>query len=51
MAKIYDARRTRTATAKDDARLKALHIEWMAIMRKIGDEEDDWRRPTMLPIT
>jgi hypothetical protein len=49
MAKIYAAKRTRTATAKDDARLKELHMEWMAIMRKIGDEKDDWRRPTMLP--
>jgi hypothetical protein len=50
MAKIYDAKRTRTETAKDDARLKELHIKWM-VMRKIGDEEDDWRRPTMLSIT
>jgi hypothetical protein len=49
MAKIYDAKRTRTETAKDDARLKDLHIKWM-VMRNIGDEEDDWRRPTMLLI-
>jgi hypothetical protein len=49
MGKIYDAKRAGTATAKDDVRLKELHVEWMAIMRKIGDEGDDWRRPTTPP--
>jgi hypothetical protein len=38
LGRIYDAKRARTATAKDDVRHKALHIEWMAIMRKLGDE-------------
>jgi hypothetical protein len=37
LGKIYDAKRARTATAKDDVRLKELHAEWMAIMRKLGD--------------
>ena len=36
--KIYDAKRDGTATAKENVRLKELHDEWMAIMRKIGDE-------------
>jgi hypothetical protein len=49
MGKIYDAKRAGTATAKDDVRLKELHVEWMAIMRKIGNEGDDWRRPTTPP--
>jgi hypothetical protein len=47
--KIYDAKRDGTATAKDAVRLKELHDEWMAIMRKIGDEGDSWRRPTTPP--
>jgi hypothetical protein len=34
---ICDAKRARTATAKDDIRLKELHHEWMTIMRKLGD--------------
>ena len=38
---IYDAKRTGTATAKDDLRLKKLHVEWMAIMRKIGGGEGE----------
>jgi hypothetical protein len=37
LGRIYDTKRTRTATAKDDARLQELHEEWMAIMRKLGD--------------
>lgn len=49
MGKIYAAKRARAATAQDDVRLKELHVEWMAIMRKIGDGENDWRRPTMPP--
>jgi hypothetical protein len=35
MATIYDAKRTRTETAKDDARLNDLHIKWM-VMRNWG---------------
>jgi hypothetical protein len=42
---IYDAKRNRTATAKDDSRLKQLHAEWMAIMRKIGGVEGEDPRP------
>jgi hypothetical protein len=38
---IYDAKRNRTATAKDDLRLKKLHVEWMAIIRKIGGGEGE----------
>jgi hypothetical protein len=38
LGRIYDAKRARTTTAKDDVRLKELHVEWMAIMRKLGDE-------------
>jgi hypothetical protein len=49
IGKIYDAKRARTATAKDEVRLKELHVEWMAIMRKIGDGGGDWRRSTMPP--
>jgi hypothetical protein len=49
MGNIYDAKRARTATAKDDVHLGELHAEWMAIMRKLGDGGDDWRRPTILP--
>jgi hypothetical protein len=37
LKKIYDAKRDGTATANDDIRLKKLHVEWMAIMRKISD--------------
>jgi len=37
LGRIYDAKRARTASAKDDVRLKELHAEWMAIMRKLGD--------------
>jgi hypothetical protein len=40
---IYDAKRNGTATAKDDFRLKELHVERMAIIRKIGGGEG--RRP------
>jgi hypothetical protein len=47
--KIHDAKRDGTATAKDAVRLKELHDEWMAIMRKISDEGDSWRRPTTPP--
>lgn len=44
---IYDAKRTGTATAKDDFRLKKLHVEWMVIMRKIGGgEREDPSPPT-----
>ena len=37
LGRIYDAKRARTASAKDDVRLKELHAEWMDIMRKLGD--------------
>jgi hypothetical protein len=48
LKKIYDAKRDGTATAKDDIRLKKLHVEWMAIMRKISDgEAEDLRQPTI----
>jgi hypothetical protein len=36
MASIYDAKRAWTATARDDARLKELHVQWMAVMLKFG---------------
>jgi molybdenum cofactor biosynthesis enzyme len=42
---IYDAKRNGTATAKDDLRLKKLHVEWMAIMRKIGGGEGEYPSP------
>ena len=38
---IYEAKRNGTATAKDDLRLKKLHDEWMAIIRKIGGGEGE----------
>ena len=38
---IYEAKRNGTATAKDDLRLKKLHVEWMAIIRKIGGGEGE----------
>jgi hypothetical protein len=48
LKRIYDAKRDRTATANDDIRLKKLHVEWMAIMRKISDgEAEDLRQPTI----
>ena len=51
LGKIYDAKRARTVTAKDDVRLKELHEQWMAIMQKLRDGGDDWRssmpRPKM----
>ena len=48
LKKIYDAKRDGTATANDDIRLKKLHVEWMAIMRKISDgETEDLRQPTI----
>jgi hypothetical protein len=37
MGKIYDAKRARTATAKDDVLLQELHEKWMALMRMLGD--------------
>jgi hypothetical protein len=37
LGRVYDAKRARTATAKDDVRLQELHEEWMAIMRKLGN--------------
>jgi hypothetical protein len=42
---IYDAKRDGTATAKDDFRLKKLHVEWMAIIRKIGSGEGEGTNP------
>jgi hypothetical protein len=36
MAPIYDAKRAWTATPQDDARLRELHIQWMAVMFKFG---------------
>jgi len=49
LKKIYDAKRDGTATAKDDIRLKKLHVEWMAIMCKISDgEAEGLRQPTIL---
>jgi len=49
LKKIYGAKRDGTATAKDDIRLKKLHVEWMAIMCKIGDgEAEGLRQPTIL---
>jgi hypothetical protein len=45
---IYDAKRDGTATANDEIRLKKLHVEWMAIMRKISNgEAEGLRRPTI----
>ena len=41
MRQIYDAKRARTATANDDVRLKELHVQWMAVMRKFLDESAD----------
>ena len=40
MRQIYDAKRARMATAKDDVRLKELHVQWMAVMRR---SETRWR--------
>jgi hypothetical protein len=39
LKKIYDGKRDGTATPNDDIRLKKLHVEWVAIMRKISDGE------------
>jgi hypothetical protein len=36
MAPIYDAKRAWTSTPQDDARLKELHVQWMAVMFKFG---------------
>ena len=41
MRQIYDAKQARTATANDDVRLKELHVQWMAVMRKFLDESAD----------
>ena len=41
MRQIYVAKRARTATANDDVRLKELHVQWMAVMRKFLDESAD----------
>jgi len=35
-AAIYDAKRAWTATPQDNARLKELHVQWMAVMFKFG---------------
>jgi hypothetical protein len=47
LRKIYEAKRNGTATAQDDIRLKKLHIEWMAVMWKIGVGGEDPPRPAM----
>jgi hypothetical protein len=36
MAPIYGAKRTHTATPKDEARLKELHAQWMAVMWRLA---------------
>lgn len=36
MAPIYDAKLAWTATPQDNARLKELHVQWMAVMFKFG---------------
>jgi hypothetical protein len=51
LRKIYDAKRDGTATAQDDIRLKKLHIEWMAVMRKIGGAGEDPPRLAMVRAT
>jgi hypothetical protein len=37
LQKVYTSKHAGTATAQDEIRLKQLHAEWMAVMRKIGD--------------
>jgi hypothetical protein len=41
MRQIYDAKRAGTATVMDDVRLKDLHVQWMAVVRKFGDKGTD----------
>jgi hypothetical protein len=41
MRQIYDAKRARMATAKDDVRLRELHVQRMAVMRRFGNEGAD----------
>jgi hypothetical protein len=36
MGEIYNTKRAHTATPADDARLKKLHTQWMAVMQKLG---------------
>jgi hypothetical protein len=39
MAPIYGAKRSSTATLRDDARLQELHAQWMAVMWKLAKSE------------
>jgi hypothetical protein len=36
MAPIYEAKRAWTTTPQDNARLKELRVEWMAVMFRFG---------------